>query len=177
MNMRKVLTSLIKEIADEADRNPAFMERLQNALIPTEKAKTKSKTEADKPTPKLDRALPKRPSNRRQKAELDPVNLAREGEGVLREALSRLDIEKLRNVVAEYGMDTGKIVMKWRTPDRVIDRIVEIARLRAQKGNAFRDHPADEVTQEREPEAERSPASGSEDVLPFSDPPQSGERK
>lgn len=176
MNIRKVLTSIIKEVADEADRNPAFMERLQNALIPTERAKAKSKTEGDKPTPKPDRVLPKRPSNRRQKAELDPVNLAREGEGVLREALSRLDMEKLRDVVAEYGMDTGKIVMKWRTPDRVIDRIVEIARLRAQKGNAFRDHPAGEATQEREPETE-NPASGSEDVLPFSDPPQSGERQ
>jgi hypothetical protein len=43
----------------------------------------------------------------------------------------------LRDVVADYGMDPGKLVMKWRDADRIVDRIVEVARGRAQKGSAF----------------------------------------
>jgi len=35
-------------------------------------------------------------------------------------------------------MDPGKLVMKWKDRDRVIDRIVEIAGRRATKGDAFR---------------------------------------
>jgi hypothetical protein len=58
--------------------------------------------------------------------------------------LGKLDIEQLRDVVADYGMDTGKLVIKWRTPDRIIDRIVEVSRQRAHKGSAFRDSPVDD---------------------------------
>jgi hypothetical protein len=64
---------------------------------------------------------------------------------VLRTALGKLDIEQLRDVVAEYGMDTGKLVIKWRTADRIIDRIVEVARQRAHKGSAFRDVPSEDA--------------------------------
>jgi hypothetical protein len=142
MNIRKILTALIREVADEADRNPAFRERIEQALgvyapsahvAPARKAVLKA--EADEP---------KRPSNRRAPAALDPVQLARQGEDVLRAALGKLDIEQLRDVVAEYGMDTGKLVIKWRTPDRIIDRIVEVSRQRAHKGSAFRDLPSED---------------------------------
>ena len=56
----------------------------------------------------------------------------------LRSQLSALSLDQLRDVVAEYGMDQGKLVMKWKDPVRVMDRIVEIALARAQKGHAFR---------------------------------------
>jgi hypothetical protein len=140
MNIRKILTVLVREIADEAERNPAFRERLEQALgvfSPGAQA-----TAGRKPALKAEE--PKRPSNRRAPAALDPVQLARQGEDVLRTALGKLDIEQLRDVVADYGMDTGKLVIKWRTPDRIIDRIVEVSRQRAHKGSAFRDSPADD---------------------------------
>jgi hypothetical protein len=139
MNIRKILTAIVREVADEADRNPAFRQRIEQALAvfaPSPQVaatpKAASKTEE-----------PKRPSNRRAPAALDPVQLARQGEDVLRAALGKLDIEQLRDVVADYGMDTGKLVIKWRTPDRIIDRIVEVSRQRAHKGSAFRESPSE----------------------------------
>lgn len=89
--------------------------------------------------PKIQTALDVWTSNRRPRAILDPVRLARQGEPILRAELSRLDLEQLRDVVAEYGMDTGKLVLKWRTPNRIIDRIVEVSMNCARKGSAFRD--------------------------------------
>src|SRR5437879_4670816 len=138
MNMKKALSALFKEIVQEADSNPVFRVRLEAALGFDEKKKPEGKAR--------DAGLthPKRPSNRRPPAVLDPVHLARQDEDLLRSELARLDIEQLRDVVADYGMDTGKLVLKWRDPERIIERIVEVARGRAQKGSAFRDQaPSD----------------------------------
>ncbi len=141
MNMKKVLNALFKEIVQEADTNPAFRARLEAALGPDDKKKPEAKArDAGSPHPK-------RPSNRRPPAVLDPVHLARQGEDLLRSELAKLDIEQLRDVVADYGMDTGKLVLKWRDPERIVERIVEVARGRAQKGSAFRDQaPGDGTT-------------------------------
>src|SRR5437868_2120868 len=107
MNLRKILSTLAQEIANEAESDPAFCHRLEVALgLDVKPKKTQaSPRRADNQTP----AAQKRPSNRRTAAVLDPVNLARQGEEVLRAALSRLNIEQLRDVIAEYGMDTGKL--------------------------------------------------------------------
>ncbi|EPX78861.1 hypothetical protein Salmuc_04444 [Salipiger mucosus DSM 16094] len=55
----------------------------------------------------------------------------------MRSKLEPLTLEQLKDIVAEYGMDPGKLVMKWKTADRVIDRIVEYSVARAKKGKAF----------------------------------------
>ncbi|CAI9398405.1 hypothetical protein ANOBCDAF_00029 [Pleomorphomonas sp. T1.2MG-36] len=133
MNMKKVLNTLFKEIVQETDTNPAFRARVEAALGLDDKKKPEAKAhDASSPHPK-------RPSNRRPPAVLDPVHLARQGEDLLRSELAKLDIEQLRDVVADYGMDTGKLVLKWRDSERIIERIIEVARGRAQKGSAFRD--------------------------------------
>ena len=56
----------------------------------------------------------------------------------MRARLADLSIEQLKDIVAEFGMDTGKLVSKWKTADRIIERIVETSRARAQKGDVFR---------------------------------------
>ena len=38
-----------------------------------------------------------------------------------------------------YGMDPGKLVMKWKDADRVRAHIVDTTMQRARKGDAFRD--------------------------------------
>ena len=43
-------------------------------------------------------------------------------------------LEEVKEVVADYGMDPGKLVMKWKNVDRIVDRIVELSLARAQKG-------------------------------------------
>lgn len=134
MSLQKVLRDFVKVINDEAERNPNFAERLRVVFESAMGTRTAKRTSAARG------AVSKtgRPANRRPAAVLDPVALATQGEGSLRAALAPLTLEQLKDIVADYGMDPGKRVMKWRTTDRVIDRIVEISVSRAHKGDAFR---------------------------------------
>ena len=125
MNIKQPLMTFMAVIAEEADRNPEFAQKLAVALG-IDKADRESWPVA------------KRRGGRRTPAVLDPVALYSEGEGKLREKLGLLDLERLRDIVAEYGMDPGKLVMKWKTEERVIEHIVEVASARAKKGEAFR---------------------------------------
>jgi hypothetical protein len=56
----------------------------------------------------------------------------------VRTQLAILNLEQLRDIVAQYGMDPGNLVMKWNDTQRVVDRIIELALARATKGDAFR---------------------------------------
>ena len=126
MKLRTKLLDLAKAMADAADRDPELASRLTEILGAAPAA------------PKKPELVPGRAKNRRPEAVLDPVVVVGEGEDALRGQLSALSLDQLRDVVAEYGMDQGKLVMKWKDPVRIIDRIVEIAASRAQKGHAFR---------------------------------------
>lgn len=141
MNLRNTLTRLMKVVIEEAERNPDFEATLIDALGSSTQGKRKAPKE-DSLGP-VDEGELKRGKNRRASALLDPVQVVRDGEPALRSALEKLSLEQLRDIVAEYGMDPGRLVMKWNTPERVIDRIVEMSVARAHKGNAFR-KPADE---------------------------------
>jgi len=125
MTIRKTLSALAQAIADDAERNEYFRARIEQAL-------------SLDPSRKSGVSKPMRKRGRRALAVLDPVEVAREGEDTLRSRLSTLSLEQLLDIVAQHGMDPGKLVMKWKKPDRVIDRIVEISLLRATKGDAFR---------------------------------------
>lgn len=122
MKLKKTLHEMLRVIVNEAERNPEFARRIEEAL-------------GFEPRPSGTKA--ERPAHRRSPAILDPVDLARQGEHVLRARLGELNLEQLRDVVADYGMDPGKLVLKWKAPERVIDRIVEVSIGRAKKGEAF----------------------------------------
>ena len=143
MNLKKALTSLVREIVSEADHNPAFREKVEAALELGKEAKKQRSSHKKIVNPK--RIPSKRPRNRRPAALLDPVQLARQGDAVLRAELEKLNIEQLRDIVSDFGMDTGKLVLKWRTTERIIERIVEVSLLRAQKGSAFLDRSHNET--------------------------------
>ena len=134
MLLRTVLRNLVKVVSDEAERNPEFAERLWvvfKSAMATRPAKTTSAASGAS-------SKTSRPANRRPPAVLDPVALAGKGEEVLRAELAPLTLDQLKDIVADYGMDREKLVMKWKTPSRVSDRIVEISIKRAHKGDAFR---------------------------------------
>jgi hypothetical protein len=124
MKLRKALSALIRVIIDEAERNPDFARRIEETLA------------LEAPRAPMTAAI-SRPANRRASALLDPVDLARQGEEILRSRLAELNLEQLKDVVAEYGMDSGKLVLKWKTPTRMIDHIVDFAIRRVRKGEAF----------------------------------------
>ena len=166
MSLQATLNEIANIIAEEAAKNPAFKARLEGALeqnaTPSPVATDGPATASDRESvPKEADLSPgtgaarsanplgrrvdgaaeagvKRRGGRRTPAVLDPIELAAQGEGALRERLSDLDLELLLDIVAQYGMDPGKLVMKWRDQDRVIDRIVELSLARATKGDAFR---------------------------------------
>jgi hypothetical protein len=131
MKMRKVLLDLARVVADQAERDPVFAKQIAAALGLIDRPDASSATVKRS----TDTA---RPRNRRPAAMLDPIELARNGEAALRSGLAPLTLEQLKDIVADYGMDSGKLVMKWKDADRVVDRIVELALARAQKGDAFR---------------------------------------
>lgn len=143
MSLRNILNRLMRVVIEEAERNPEFEAALNDALETTV-AKRKS-TKGNAPVGSTDSSDAKRGKNRRAPALLDPVQIVRDGEPALRNVLEKLSLDQLRDIVAEYGMDPGRLVMKWVAPERVIDRIVEMSVTRAHKGSAFR-KPSDEST-------------------------------
>ena len=68
----------------------------------------------------------------------DAMQKVQENEQVLREQLSVLTVDQLKDVVADHDMDPSKLVMKWRTRERIVNHIVELAMSRSRKGDAFR---------------------------------------
>ena len=145
-----ILYARFPRLIEEAEANPAFQSKLLAALGYSKDGRINTTETLQRAHAKLAPAgkrvqsddhlsKGKRPSNRRAAALLDPVLLARESEAKLREALRKLNLEQLKDVVADYGMDSGKLVIKWKTPERIIDRIADVAMQRAQKGDAFRE--------------------------------------
>lgn len=136
MRLRDTLSRLVRVVIEEAERNPTFEAALVDALgAPLAK---RNPPKNDAPTGQPTHGDTKRGKNRRPSAALDPIQVVRSGESALRDALERLTLDQLRDIVAEYGMDPGRLVIKWNTPERVIDRIVEMSVARAHKGSAFR---------------------------------------
>ncbi len=115
------LRAVFLEILDEADANPTFARNLERALD--------GATHAAKREP--------RRAARRAPGVLEPFALFSEGEASLRDGLSRLDIEQLKDIIAEHGMDQSKLAMKWKSADRLVDFIVTTVSARARKGRAF----------------------------------------
>jgi hypothetical protein len=142
MILREKLSELVAIIADEAERNSGFRRRLEEALVswgPDLPVVHRDKAGIRKPRDELaQRADGPRKGGRRTPAVLDPVALARQSEAILRRDLAALNVEQLKDVVAENGMDPGKLVMKWKDSARIIDRIVDLSMARSTKGDAFR---------------------------------------
>lgn len=130
MTTRDRLARVFHVILDEAAQNPAFASRLEEILGASEPARRARRATSAGPRQTRRR--------RRSPAVLDPISAFREGEDVLRGRLGELNLEQLRDIIAEYGMDPDKLAMKWKSPDRLVERIVEVARGRATKGDAFR---------------------------------------
>lgn len=132
MSIQMILRNFIQIVIDEAERNPEFAEKLQGVLASTTRVRPSSPPSVSKV-----RSEKSRPANRRPAAVLDPIALAAESDLALRAALAPLSIDQLKDIVADYGMDPEKLVMKWKTADRIVERIVEISTTRAHKGDAF----------------------------------------
>jgi hypothetical protein len=76
--------------------------------------------------------------HRRALPVLDPFEVYRGAPESLAGQLAGLDLEQLRDIIAQHGMDPRRLVMKWKDSERVIAHIVETVDARSRKGDAFR---------------------------------------
>ena len=103
----EILAKLVGVVADEAARTPRFAKALTAALS----------SGSAQPAPKQTR------SRRRAPGVIDPFAIYGDvGEDGLRQQLGQLDLEQLRDIIAEHGMDHDRLASKWKTPKRVIGR-------------------------------------------------------
>lgn len=120
------LRELCEQLVQRAEVDPATAGALADGV-------SRLLDDAAKPARK-----PPRRTGRRDAPVLDPFEIYRANPDALAGRLSTLDLEQLRDVVAFYGMDPRRLVMKWKTPDRVVSHIVETVQTRSRKGDAFR---------------------------------------
>ncbi|WP_155956957.1 hypothetical protein [Rhodococcus sp. UNC23MFCrub1.1] len=86
------------------------------------------------------RTPPSAPRTRtpRAAAVLDPFHLYRtDGRDALRARLAALDLEQLRDIIHQFGMDPDKRAMKWKTISKVRERIVERTESTRNRDRAF----------------------------------------
>ncbi|QGF23024.1 hypothetical protein [Raineyella fluvialis] len=81
----------------------------------------------------------KPPKRRRRPSPLNPYAVAAEdGAEGLREQLQQLDVEELKDIVTEYGMNHDRRAMSWTDHDRFVERILAKTDFGASQGSAFR---------------------------------------
>ncbi|MEH0471781.1 hypothetical protein QA943_23600 [Streptomyces sp. B21-097] len=139
------LARVLGVVASEAARTSRFSKALSKALA--------------NPEPPVASRPSERPRrlSRRSPGAIEPFAIfAESGEAGLRSRLKELSLEQLRDIIAEHGMDHDRLAMKWKDPQRVIDRIVERVESRVTKGSAFRGRPS----QHTAPQGESGPEKG-----------------
>lgn len=125
-NLKKNIKALYELIIDEAEKNEDFAYALSNILCCENSGNTTKNTDSKK-----------RSSSRRDKAVLDPIRLAEE-EKLTTSVLESLSEKELKDIIADYGMDSSKLAMKWKDKGRLIQLILDTSLRRASKGDAFR---------------------------------------
>lgn len=144
MTVAQQLRRLFDAVVTEAEQNPAFAARLQQALTILAAAPAPAPTIARpdasaalSPAPSMEAAAPRRRGGRRPPGVLDPFAVYQEGEDALRTRLTSLGLDELKDIVAEHGMDPSKVSMKWKKAERLVDLVVATVRERLEKGDAF----------------------------------------
>ncbi|MFJ5926193.1 hypothetical protein ACIQF6_26655 [Kitasatospora sp. NPDC092948] len=122
------ISRVVEVVALEATRTSRFSRALDMALS---EASAAASTESRKPRP-----------SRRARGVIDPFSTYSDsGKQGLQAQLEKLDLDQLRDIVAEHGMDHDRLAMKWKDLTRLRERIVERVEARAAKGSAFRGRP------------------------------------
>jgi len=118
VTLRRRFDAFVKVVAEQAERDPEFATRLEEALGG-------------------EFAPPRASRRRRALAAFDPVAAAHDGEDHLRARLAELSADQLKDMIAEYGLDPTGRANRWRKPERLVALIMDRAVERAQKGRAF----------------------------------------
>ena len=74
---------------------------------------------------------------RRSPGPFDPYEVYAKSKEALREHLEGCDVEQLKDIIAEHGMDHDRLALKWKSPQRLMERIIETVVARSRKGDVF----------------------------------------
>lgn len=119
MKYSSTLKELLKVVLQEAETNPLFREKLESLFEPDPRIKL-GKT------------------NRRMSAVFDPLKQYEDDKTALASKLNELNIDQLKDIVSEFGMDPNKLVLKWKDPSKIIDHIIKTTESRVKRGDSFR---------------------------------------
>lgn len=124
------LSKLIDCILEQAGKDPEFASKLEGIFNLSEQSGKPASTSKKEPGAAR---------SKRNPAILDPIEVAsKQGMEALETALSSLDIEQLKDIIAQFGMNQDKLAMKWRKKEKCVERIMEKTLDRTTRGDAFR---------------------------------------
>lgn len=126
--MKSKLARVFNELLREIDGNPDLKARIERHLSPLQKTNVPN-------------APASKPKNRRGKPAVDPYTEIRQSEALLRQKLTLLSIDQLKDVVSGFALDSSRLALKWKDHARLIDFIVMTVRSRMEKGDGFRIDP------------------------------------
>lgn len=138
------LEHLLAVVAAQAAADAKFAEALTEALdkavpVPTRRSSpVRSQAPARNRPQGPQRSGGRNIGGRRPPGPFDPYDAYAQGEETLRRVLQSCDVDQLKDIIAEHGMDHDRLALRWKTPERLVERIVETVVARAQKGDAFR---------------------------------------
>ena len=121
MNIEKLIDDILEEMFDGIRRNKGIRRKTKRII---------DQHVAD-PTPQ-----PKKP-RRRKSGPLDPMAIHRDMPAELEQQLGELQVEELKDIIAEHGMDRWKLAMKWKSRERLIELITSTVKSQSQKGDTF----------------------------------------
>jgi hypothetical protein len=134
----EAVARLLRELAERAERDPAFGIQLAEAV------RSSGLLDTTSPQPLATASPRKKPANDAKRLAAtasilpDPFKVLRkDGEDGLRAQLAQLDVAALRQIVRVHRLDPARISARWTATDRVIALIVEQVRARANHGRAF----------------------------------------
>ncbi len=143
-DLARKLEQLVAVVAAQAAADEKFAEALTDALsraVPTStrrpplvRSQARGRSRPDAPRSSGARNV----GGRRPPGPFDPYEAYAQGEETLRRALESCEVDQLKDIIAEHGMDHDRLALKWKTPERLIERIVDTVAARAHKGDAFR---------------------------------------
>ncbi|NQT47405.1 MAG: hypothetical protein HQ578_00365 [Chloroflexi bacterium] len=126
MDTGRLLNEVFSELLKEVRANPDLSTRLGKII-------EKHTPGTGKPTGRPHRRTP---------GAFDPMVVYRENPDSLKSRLEELNIEQLKDIIAEQGMDRSKLAMKWKAKERLINLIFTTEESRVHKGDAFRTLPS-----------------------------------
>ncbi|HEU4782718.1 MAG TPA: hypothetical protein VFS83_05200 [Ktedonobacterales bacterium] len=131
---------LLRELAERAERDPAFGIKLAEAVRSSGLLDATTWQLAESPSAPT-RKKPASGAKRPTAATAGPPDpfqvLRKDGEDGLRAHLAQLDIAALRQIVRAHRLDPARISARWTATERVITLIVDQVRARANHGRAF----------------------------------------